>query len=170
MTREEINKFLANTKVYVNGKSKEIQEKLFSFGYKWDSKDTKVDNVGIPFLFIFSNKLFSGNCSMTYFSNHGNREISAEDILSLEFIEHSLKEKFDPKTLNPFDKVITKCSCYPWKCDIFSHCVEREDKSIDCYCTSDDYVYDKCIPYNDETKHLVGTNKEAPEYYKYWEE
>ena len=34
MTRKEIDKFLANTKVYVAGKSKEIQEKLFSLGYK----------------------------------------------------------------------------------------------------------------------------------------
>lgn len=25
-------------------------------------------------------------------------------------------------------------------------------------------------PYNDETKHLVGTTYEAPEYYKYWED
>ena len=26
------------------------------------------------------------------------------------------------------------------------------------------------IPYNDETKHLVGTTDEAPEYYRYWED
>lgn len=32
MTREEIKEFLDDTKVYVNGKGKEIQEKLFSFG------------------------------------------------------------------------------------------------------------------------------------------
>ena len=31
-------------------------------------------------------------------------------------------------------------------------------------------AYWKCIPYNDDTKHLVGTTDEAPEYYKYWEE
>ena len=30
MTKEEIKKFLDNTKVYVNGKSEEIQKKLFS--------------------------------------------------------------------------------------------------------------------------------------------
>ena len=28
----------------------------------------------------------------------------------------------------------------------------------------------KVIPYNDETKHLVGTTDEAPEFYKYWED
>lgn len=26
------------------------------------------------------------------------------------------------------------------------------------------------IPYNDDTKHLVGTSLEAPEYYRYWED
>ena len=26
------------------------------------------------------------------------------------------------------------------------------------------------IPYNDETKHLVGTTDEAPEFYRYWED
>lgn len=80
------------------------------------------------------------------------------------------KDKFDPKTLKPFDKVITKFSDYPWKCDIFSYYRGRENKIIACYCTSEDYVYDRCIPYNDETKHLVGTTNEAPEYYRYWEE
>ena len=30
--------------------------------------------------------------------------------------------------------------------------------------------YKCCIPYNDETKHLLGTTEEAPDYYKYWED
>ena len=80
------------------------------------------------------------------------------------------KDKFDPKTLKPFDKVITKFSDYPWKCDIFSYYRGRENKIIACYCTSEDYVYDRCIPYNDDTKHLVGTTDEAPEYYRYWDD
>lgn len=80
------------------------------------------------------------------------------------------KKRFDPKTLQPFDKVITKFSVYPWKCDIFSYYRGgRENKIIACYCTSEDYVYDRCIPYNEDTKHLVGTTDEAPEYYRYWE-
>ena len=51
MTKEEIKKFLDNTKVYVNGKSKEIQEKLFSFGYTWNW-DNRVKFTKEPFLFI----------------------------------------------------------------------------------------------------------------------
>ena len=81
------------------------------------------------------------------------------------------KGEFDPKTLKPFDKVIirgTKIS--EWRCDLFSHIVKCDDDDFfTCICiSSGDYKY--CVPYNDETKHLTGTIKEAPEYYRYWEE
>ena len=42
MTREEAISFLDNTKVYVQGKSKEIQEKLFSLGFQWKFDGKKV--------------------------------------------------------------------------------------------------------------------------------
>lgn len=87
MTKEEIKKFLDNTKVYVNGKSEEIQEKLFSFGYTWYGGDTKVGNIEAPFLFIYTNMYFNRGSSMVSFCNHENREISAEEILSLELTE-----------------------------------------------------------------------------------
>lgn len=76
------------------------------------------------------------------------------------------KPKFDPKTLQPFDKVLVRDGSFPWRCDIFSY--YQRNKRITCHCTSDDYIYDRCIPYNDDTKHLVGTTDEAPEYYRYW--
>ena len=84
MTKEEINKFLANTKIYVAGKSEEIQKKLFSLGYKWISGSTEVENTESPFLFIYPNMSFSRCNDMGYFSNNIKREISAEEILSLE--------------------------------------------------------------------------------------
>ena len=77
------------------------------------------------------------------------------------------KPKFDPKTLQPFDKVLIRDSKYEdWRCGIFSHIYNRGDyhfRTITAY-----YIY--CIPYNDDTKHLVGTNEEAPEFYRYWED
>lgn len=84
MTKEEINKFLANTKVYVAGRSEEIQKKLFSLGYKWCSGFTGVEYTESPFLFIYPNMSFSRCSDMVYFSNNIKREISAEEILSLE--------------------------------------------------------------------------------------
>ena len=29
--------------------------------------------------------------------------------------------------------------------------------------------FNEVVPYNDDTKYLVGTTEEAPKYYRYWE-
>lgn len=91
MTIKEIEKFLANTKVYVNGKSKEIQEKLFSFGYGWGGrKHTEVSYVNEPFLFIYKQNITHSN-DMHIFIECKHREISADEILSLEITEPSYR-------------------------------------------------------------------------------
>lgn len=80
------------------------------------------------------------------------------------------KERFDPKTLQPFDKVIVlEKHSFVWRCAFYSHIIEIEGIKTVGYATTDKY-YERCIPYNDETKHLVGTIREAPEFYRYWEE
>ena len=76
--------------------------------------------------------------------------------------------KFDPKTLKPFDRVITKNDYDVWTCTLFSHISNKPDTRF-MYATCES-VYKYCIPYNDETKHLVGTKEDAPEFYKYWED
>ena len=76
------------------------------------------------------------------------------------------KERFDPNTLNPFDKVLVRDSEKDkWECELFSLMDENLIHKFKC-CGLFSYIY--CIPYNDETKHLVGTTEEAPEYYRYW--
>ncbi|MDD5855279.1 MAG: hypothetical protein PUC90_02935 [Prevotella sp.] len=81
-------------------------------------------------------------------------------------IDRSKREKFDPKTLKPLDTVIVrsddKCR---WFLDSFSYVYPD---SI-CVCTGG-CDYKQCIPYNEDTKHLVGTTEEAPEFYRYWED
>ena len=78
------------------------------------------------------------------------------------------KGKFDPKTLKAFDKVLVRHEkSDKWFCGFFSHIDESYE--VYKYATEKNH-YEKCIPYNDDTKHLVGTTDEAPEYYKYWEE
>lgn len=76
------------------------------------------------------------------------------------------KEKFDPKTLKAFDKVLVNHDDI-WKVDFFSHICQCEPNGW-CQCIGDSYYI--CIPYNDDTKHLVGTKDEAPDFYRYWEE
>ena len=76
------------------------------------------------------------------------------------------KERFDPKTLKPFDRVLCKNGLDIWRCDFFSSYMETY--VCQNVCISGSYTY--CIPYNDDTKHLVGTKDEAPDFYKYWED
>ena len=77
------------------------------------------------------------------------------------------KEKFDPKTLQPYDKVLVRDYLDdPWKVDFYSHKNVNTEHLYRCVGNS----YRFCIPYNDETKYFVGTKEEAPEYYKYWED
>ena len=77
------------------------------------------------------------------------------------------KEKFDPKTLQKFDKVLVRDkNSDNWCCGYFSHINVSFD--VYRYVTGGTH-YKMCIPYNEDTKHLVGTTDEAPEYYRYWE-
>ena len=90
---------------------------------------------------------------------------NSNSFLDLFFSE--IKEHFDPNILKPFDRVLVRnFKIYKWKCEHFSYFKEGDD--YPCMCSSNSYVF--CIPYNDDTKHLVGTSDEAPEYYRYWED
>ena len=76
------------------------------------------------------------------------------------------KERFNPKTLKPFDRVLARLADQSiWCCELFSF-VEDDKKLIKCC----GVYYKYCIPYNDDTKHLVGTTDDAPDFYKYWED
>ena len=80
------------------------------------------------------------------------------------------KPKFDQNTLRPFDKVLIfnyteKC----WVCDFYAYSKHVDkDSKFPFVCVAD--IADKIIPYNEDTKHLVGTSDEAPEFYRYWED
>ena len=80
------------------------------------------------------------------------------------------KDKFDPKTLKPFDRVLAKTDVAGiWYADMVS--IPATDKENEIPVLIGEYDFDsitQVIPYNDDTKHLIGTNEEAPEYYRYW--
>lgn len=80
------------------------------------------------------------------------------------------KPKFDPKTLQAFDKVLARIdssNAYYWFADFVS---APANEKYDMPCIMSDEDVKMIIPYNEGTKHLVGTTEEAPEYYRYWED
>ena len=85
--------------------------------------------------------------------------------------ELNKKDRFDPKTLQPFDKVLIRRSSENynvWFPDFVSDPPNGTNNKTLCMCVMEDIAM--VIPYNDETKHLLGTSDEAPEYYRYWED
>lgn len=72
-------------------------------------------------------------------------------------------KKFDYSTLKPFDKVLVRDSDSSlWGCNFLSYL----DRSR-AYCASSAWI--RMIPYNDETKHLIGTTDMPDEKYIWWE-
>lgn len=140
----------------------------------------KVEFEGISDIFGIILKSQHGN--MAYFSKEGHYSNAYEDEECLifpskeqrdwskfvRFWDKPKKERFDPKTLHPFDKVLVRDdSQRRWKGDLFCY-INEDREGIKCFCLT--YNWHRCIPYNEETKHLVGTSDDCPEYYKWWEE
>ena len=102
------------------------------------------------------------------FSDSSYMSISNQD--SWELVSDK-KPKFDPKTLQPFDKVLIRRGSENynvWFPDFVSEPPNDTNNNTLCMCVGEDISM--VIPYNNNTKHLVGTTDEAPEYYKYWED
>lgn len=73
-------------------------------------------------------------------------------------------EKFDYNTLQPFDKVLVRDGEGEgnyWRCGLFS-CMLSNGMLCECR-------WDQGIPYNEETKHLLGTNDMPDKKYIWWE-
>ena len=82
--------------------------------------------------------------------------------------EESTVEMFDENTLKPFDKVLARDYLNDnWMADFFEK-IEENDIYYNVTCVTCKWV--QCIPYNEETEHLLGTTNDCPEYYKWWEE
>ena len=118
-------------------------------------------NIGDPECFTADGKMFAcynGECVL--FPSKEQRDWSKFRIK---------KSKFDPKTFQPFDKVLIKRgdeSYYLWFPDFISLPPNDANETILCMNTDDVVMV---IPYNEETKHLIDTNDEAPEFYRYWD-
>ena len=80
------------------------------------------------------------------------------------------KERFDPKTLKPFDRVLAKIS-NEYYCTWFADFVaEPSHIKNEAPLILGAKEANMVIPYNDDTKYLIGTKGEAPEYYRYWDD
>lgn len=74
-----------------------------------------------------------------------------------------IKSHYDIKNFKPFDKVLIRVgNNSKWTCDFFSYYHNG------CFhCVGTDY-WSQCIPFNEDTKHLLGTSDPCDEQYINW--
>ena len=125
---------------------------LFSLHYNTYYADTSLTKKG-----TFS-MLYEGECLI--FPSKDQRDWAKFE----RFWDKPKVEKFDVNTLHPFDKVIVRnYNNRIWEPDFFGYIKGDWVWSLQT-------AYNQCIPYNEETKHLLGTANDCPDYYKWWEE
>lgn len=79
-------------------------------------------------------------------------------------------KRFNPEEFKPFDKVLIRDGKgNNWIPGFFEKLLKQSNG--DCLVVDfRRYSWYMCIPYNDETKHLLETREDCPEYYKWWKE
>ena len=139
---------------------KVTHDKYYPIEFTYCPKVKNLGNVG--FVTADGRPLFICDGECTLFPSKEQRDWSKFE----RFWDKLKIERFNPKTFQPFDKVLARdYSSDNWECALFSH-IEKL-KSGDRVLTVGSF-YNMCIPYNEETKHLVGTKEDCLDYYKWW--
>lgn len=111
--------------------------------------------------FAKDGRLYDGVGECTLFPSKDQRDWSKFE----RFWDKSKVGRFDPKTLEPYDRVLVRdATSRCWKIDFYGYNTNPYVGLIDCASGSKPY----CIPYNEETKHLLDTREDCPDYYKWW--
>lgn len=147
LTLKEVQDKLANTKVFVSDKSKEIQKKLFSLGYRWQNNGDKICHLDTPFIYIKGHSVLNYGNSFKMYMEDSRTEISIEDILSINLkkLKHTFK---------PLERVLVRDydNGY-WYPELFFD--YRNDKNHHPYlCIANSW--EQCIPYKGN-EDLLGT-------------
>lgn len=96
MTKAEAFEWLKGKKVYANGKGKEVQMKLFECGVGWATNHFVYYDFGDYLLIETDGRLYHcGHEGDSYWRAHHFKEISADDIISIEILEDKNNEFVD---------------------------------------------------------------------------
>lgn len=113
MTRSEAFEFIKNKKIYVNGRSKEIQKKLFAVGYQWGGYwDGEIRYEEAPFLFLNENGIITYSNDMKIFFKDKFIEISAEEIDSIEITDEQRNDSQKEINSNKNHLITVECFVY----------------------------------------------------------
>ena len=136
---------VCNIKVYVNGKSAELQKKLFELGCRWYDGTKNVQNTDFPFLYVNQEGAIQSGSWMSSFIDMSNREENVDKVLEMS---HESKEECE---FTDYDLVLGRDrENQEWNIDFF---VKMGEEPYKYECFRDSYKY--CIPYIGN-EHLAG--------------
>lgn len=137
---------MKDCKIYVDGRSREVQKKLFELGCEWELSGKTITHEGKPFLFVVGNVIKQSD-NMEIFSNQDVPEIKVYELLSMKVELYTFKTGEEVLVRDEDDD--------NWCYSLFSH-YKAGDKYP--YATGSGY-FAQCIPYKGN-EHLVGTTKD----------
>ena len=115
--------------------------------------------------FTIDGRLYSNRGECILFPSEEQRDWSKFE----RFWDKPKVERIDVNTFQPFDKILARNSDREnWTIEYYSYGKEVSFGNGDKYIQGLVYCWKYVIPYNDETKHLLGTREDCPEYYKWW--
>lgn len=85
---------------------------------------------------------------------------SLENIYFKEAVSRGLMKEYklpEKPQFKPFDKVVVRDCFGLWRVDFFSH-IDNNLQNLKFSCVGENY--DICLPYNEQTAKLIGTNDE----------
>lgn len=132
----------------------------------------------VTFLCIIENRIQVRYGNATYsFSKYGTYTHDGECVLfpSKEQRDWSKFKvpikRFDPKKFQPFDNILVRDgNGLAWIPSLFDRILKEPTDEGSVVELISEKIWEQCIPYNNETKELVGTGDDCPEYYKWWED
>ena len=138
---------VCNIKVYVNGKSAELQKKLFELGCKWNDGTRHTQSTDYPFLYVDEKGVILAGHWMDVFIAEEQREENVDKVLAMP----PISEDDEACQFSAYDRVLGRDSeDQEWSIDLF---VRLGEGSYKYECFRDPYKY--CIPYLGN-EHLAG--------------
>ena len=159
--------------------TEEEQEKLFQVirdnGYRWNAETKVLEKLIVPKFKLgdrvkHKESYISGVVTKIYDECYKIKyDTGAVSFANIKFQDdyELVPNKFDITTLKPFDKVLVRDNYQNyWAANLYSHYMNANG---DYHFATVFGYYKQCIPYNDETKHLLGKTEDCENYYETWE-
>lgn len=143
-------------------------------GYKWNAEKKSLEKLLEP-KFKVGDKIKSKENRNYIYTITGIREKENKYECGVTFVLRFSEQdnwelvpnKFDITTLVPFESkvLVRESKTDAWEPAFYGFFHQRYKRF---YTTSSTWLM--CIPYNEDTKHLIGTTNDCNEFYKTWEE